>query len=70
MDKTIKVTVVENEYFKVMGIIKAYANNCIQTATDGTLNEIEFSCSIWKLRRCRHDLNLAMALGIEMMIES
>ena len=70
MEKTIKVTVAGKEYFKVMGIIKAYANNCIQTALNGDRSEIEFSCSIWKLRHCRHDLNLAMALGIEMMIES
>ena len=70
MKKTIKVTVAGKEYFKVMGIIKAYANNCIQTALNGDRSEIEFLCSIWKLRRCRHDLNLAMALGIEMMIES
>ena len=70
MEKTIKVTVAGEEYFKVMGIIKAYANNYIQTALYGNRSEIEFSCSIWKLRCCRHDLNLAMALGIEMMIES
>ena len=70
MEKTIKVTVAGKEYFKVRGIFKSYANNCIHTALHGDSSEIEFSCSIWKLRRCRHDLNLAMALGIEMMIES
>lgn len=70
MEKTIKVTVAGKEYFKVMGIIKAYANDYIQTELNGDRTEIEFSCGIWKLRRCRHDLNLAMALGIEMAIES
>lgn len=70
MEKTIKVTTAEKDYFKVMGIIKAYANKCIQTALNGDHKEIEFSCSTWRLRRCRHDLNLAMALGIEMVIES
>ena len=70
MEKTIKLTVAGNEYFKVMGIIKAYANNCIRTVLNDDRNEIEFSCSLWKLRSCRHDLNLAMALGIEMAIES
>lgn len=70
MKKIIKVTVPGKEYFKVMGIVKAYANNHIRTVLKNDHNEIEFSCSIWKLKHCKHDLNLAMAMGIEMMIES
>ncbi|MDO5397807.1 MAG: hypothetical protein Q4G33_07735 [bacterium] len=70
MRRTIKVSAAVKEYFKVMGIIKAYANNCIRSVENDNRIEIEFSCSIWKLRRCSHELNLAMALGIDIMIES
>lgn len=71
MKKTITIITNKQDYEKVMNIISAYACDCVSvTSLNDKDNEIQFTCSIWKFRRCAHDLNLAMALGVEIEVET
>lgn len=71
MFRTITIRIEKADYLKIMGIVSTYASNCIRvTEINDAHDEIEFDCPIWKLHRCRHDFNLAIALGIEIEVEA
>lgn len=71
MFRTITIRIEKADYLKIMGIVSRYASDCVRvTSVTEAHDEIEFVCPIWKLNRCRHDFNLAIALGIEIEVEA
>ena len=66
MTKTVKIDVVKEDYFKVREIISIYTNHRVAILVKEQTNEITFNCSVFKVNRLKHDIDLAMKLGIEM----
>lgn len=71
MSRTITIIIEKADYLRIMGIVTTYACDYIRvTEVNESRDEIEFACPIWKLNRCVHDFNLAIALGIELEVET
>lgn len=67
--RLIRLKVTKEDSAKVIAVVNTYAKGLIRATSYDSYNKIEFSCTIFNVNRCRHDLNLAIALGIGIKIE-
>ena len=70
MAKMIKLITSKEDYFKVVNIADRYSNRSgMGVYSKESSNEIIFKCSRLKLKKLKHDIILAIELGIDVKME-
>ena len=71
MAKMIKLITSKEDYFKVVKIANRYTNyrSVMHIYSKENSTEISFKCSRLKLKKLKHDIILAIELGIDVKME-
>lgn len=69
MERVICVKVSKEDYDKVMGLVRSHSNGFFRVVVKEDFNYITFAVRRWRFKRCKEDLNLAKALGVNVEVE-